>query len=197
MQNNYVNVAEQGNRGIDVNLRYTREIGRGDLTFSGEATFMLEDIVQIFETGLVNNYLGTTQNFRGPEIVAQASIRYDIDDWTLNWAIDYIGEGSDDGVFGGDTFRSTRYCTTTPCTSGNAPFVRFVQSVQPITYHDFSVRRRFAAGDTEIALTLGMQNIFDERPPSQSSGQFRRGTAAIGNYDLIGRRAFLNVGVAF
>ena len=90
-------------------------------------------------------------------------------------------------MFGGDTFRSTRYSMTTPCTTANAPFVRFVQSVQPITYDDLSVRRRFTAGDTEIALTLGMQNIFDERLPSRSSGQFSRGAAAIGNYDLIGR----------
>jgi iron complex outermembrane receptor protein len=201
VNNNYVNVASQGNRGVDVNLRYERDIGPGELTLQGEATFMLEDVTQIFLGGIVDDFLGTTQTFRGPEIVARGSIRYDVQDWTLNWTTNFIGEGSDDAVFGGDTFRSTRYCTLSgaSCTAAaTAPFVRFEQSVDPIMYHDFAVRKRFEnENGADIALLLGMQNIFDERPPSQSSGQFRRGTAALNGYDMIGRRVFFNVSVAW
>jgi iron complex outermembrane receptor protein len=206
VHNDYVNVAHQGNRGIDVTLRYERELGPGELTIQGEANFMLEDVTQIFLNGLVNDFLGTTQNFRGPEIVADAAIRYDVNDWTFNWAARFIGEGSDDSQFGGDTFRSTRYCTFLPCTTTNtvqfgaptAPFVRFQQSVEPITYHDFSIRKRFDnETGADVAIILGMTNVFDERPPSQSSGQFRRGTAAINSYDLVGRQVFFNVSVAW
>jgi iron complex outermembrane receptor protein len=65
-------------------------------------------------------------------------------------------------------------------------------------YHDFAVRKRFEnENGADIALLLGMQNILDERPPSQSSGQFRRGTAALNGYDMIGRRVFFNVSVAW
>jgi len=201
VQNNFVNVAHQGNRGIDVALRYERDIGPGEFTFSGDATFMLEDVTQIFLSGLVQDFLGTTFTFRGPEIVARAQMRYDWNDWTATWTTNYIGEGSDDAAFGGDTFASTRYCTQLPCTAGfagTAPLVRFVQSTDPITYHDFSIRKRFEnENGADISIILGMQNIFDERPPSQSTGQFRRGTAALNAYDLVGRRAFFNVSVGW
>lgn len=198
IQNNFINVAHQGNRGIDVNLRYERDVGPGTFTFSGEAVFMLEDVTQIFVSGLVDDFLGTTFGFRGPEIVARGSLRYDVTDWTYTWTMNYIGEGSDDSVFGGDTFRSTRYCTNgVLCSTANAPFVRFQQSTEPITYHDFSIRRRIDADGAEISLILGMNNIFDERPPAQSAGQFRRGTAALNGYDLVGRRAFVNVAVGW
>ena len=43
----------------------------------------------------------------------------------------------------------------------------------------------------------GVQNVFDEAPPSQSSGQFRVGTAALNLYDVVGRRAFINVSKRF
>jgi iron complex outermembrane receptor protein len=198
INNNYVNVAHQGNRGIDAVVRYQRDIGPGEFTFSGEATFMFEDVVQIFLGGIVNDYLGTTQLFRGPEIMARAQLIYDWQDWTASWTTNYIGEGSDDAVFGGDVFASTAYCTTTPCNAATAPLVRWEQSVSPITYHDFAIRRRFEnENGADISILLGMKNIFDERPPSQSSGQFRRGTAALNGYDLIGRRAFFNVAVAW
>jgi len=216
VNNNYVNVASQGNRGIDVTIRYERDIGPGEFTFQGEATFMLEDVTQIFLGGLVDDFLGTTQSFRGPEIVARSSLRYDLNDWTFNWTTNFIGEGSDDAQFGGDVFGSTRYCTipnvdsvaqapppnvnTGSCSTalGTAPLVRFEQSVDPVIYHDFAIRKRFEnENGADIAIILGLQNIFDERPPSQSTGQFRRGTAALNAYDLIGRRAFFNVSVAW
>jgi iron complex outermembrane receptor protein len=198
VNNNYVNVASQGNRGIDVNLRYEREIGPGEFTFQGEATFMLEDVTQIFLNGVVNDFLGTTFLFRGPEIAARAQLRYELDDWTLAWTANYLGEGSDDAQQA-EVARATRYCTQLPCTAAaTAPFVRFAQSVDPITYHDFSIRRRFEnEGGADVSIVLGLQNIFDERPPAQSTGQFRRGTAALNAYDLVGRRAFFNVSVGW
>ena len=49
----------------------------------------------------------------------------------------------------------------------------------------------------EWTLQVGVQNIFDERPPSQSNGQFRIGTAALNEFDMIGRRFFVHVGKKF
>ena len=43
----------------------------------------------------------------------------------------------------------------------------------------------------------GVQNVFDERPPAQSNGQFRIGTAALNQYDMVGRRAFLQISRRF
>ena len=200
VQDNFVNIAHQGNRGIDLNLRYERDIGPGEFTFQGEATFILEDVQQIFLSGDIDQLEGTTFRFRGPDIVARSTLRYDLNDWTYTWTTNYIGEGSDDAILGGDTFFSTRYCTQLPCSAvaGTAPIVRAVQSTTPITYHDFSLRRRFEnENGADIEIILGMLNIFDERPPSQSTGQFRRGTASLNGYDLVGRRAFFNVGVAW
>jgi iron complex outermembrane receptor protein len=40
----------------------------------------------------------------------------------------------------------------------------------------------------------GVQNLFDERPPAGSAGQFRIGTAALNGYDMVGRSVFLRAG---
>ena len=54
---------------------------------------------------------------------------------------------------------------------------------------EISIRRRF----DDWTLQVGIQNIFDERPPGQSSGQFRVGTAALNGYDMVGRRVFVDI----
>lgn len=186
VNNSYVNVASQSNRGLDLTVRYSHEFSFGDLTLDGAATWQLEDITQLLGVGTPEDSNGETTE---PDFTGRVSARFDRGDWTAFWAVQMIGKASDTEEFGGDVFNSTRYATV-PNTS--VP-VYYKQYTEFTAYHDMSVRYRM----DDWTFQVGVQNVFDERPPSQSAGQFRIGTAAINLYDMIGRRAFVSVNRRF
>jgi len=71
--------------------------------------------------------------------------------------------------------------------------VYYKQYTEFTAYHDFSLRYRM----DDWTFQAGVQNVFDERPPAQSAGQFRVGTAALNLYDMVGRRGFISVSRRF
>lgn len=209
VNNSYVNVASQTNRGIDLTVRYGHEFSFGDLTLDGQFTWQLQDEVNLLG-GFVEDDNGETTE---PDFTGRLSARFDRGDWTAFWGVQFIGKTSDTEAFGGDVFGSTRYSSTcvrlgvqAPCSSyidpnpaaggnllsGTAVVPRQVyykQWTEFQTYHDFSLRYRM----DDWTLQAGIQNVFDERPPAQSAGQFRQGTAALNLYDMIGRRGFVQI----
>ena len=218
IQNSYVNVAEQINRGMDLTIRYRHEFDFGRLTVDGQFTWQFQDDVQLLGSSAIEDYNGSTFLYDGPDFSGQINTRFDRGDWTFNWSIDMLGKGSDTEVFKGDTFRSATYLTQCRRTTDNvtglctallgsgplsitdgtsiynagtslSPFVYYKQYTEFYVTHDLSVRRKF----NDWTFSAGVQNVFDERPPSQSAGQFRVGTAALNGYDVIGRRAFFLV----
>lgn len=186
VNNSYVNVASQSNRGLDLTVRYSHEFSFGDLTLDGAATWQLEDVTQLLGVGTPEDSNGETTE---PDFTGRVSARFDRGDWTAFWSVQMIGKASDTEEFGGDVFNSTRYGTA----PGMAVPVYYKQFTEFTSYHDMSVRYRM----DDWTFQVGVQNVFDERPPSQSAGQFRIGTAAINLYDMIGRRAFVSVNRRF
>ena len=186
VNNSYVNVAAQTNRGIDLTVRYGHEFSFGDLTIDGQFTWQLEDRVQLLGASAIEDTNGETTE---PDFTGQVNIRFDRGDWTAFWGVDLIGKASDTEEFGGDVFNSTRYSTVV----GVPVPVYYKQYTEFQTYHDFSLRYRM----DDWTFQAGVQNVFDERPPAQSAGQFRIGTAAINLYDMIGRRAFFSINRRF
>jgi iron complex outermembrane receptor protein len=197
----YLNVAEQVNTGIDLTTRYQHEFDFGRLTIDTQFTWTFED-----ETALL---VGTTNDQNGetgdPDFTGSINTRFDHGDWTFAWAVDLIGKSSDTEDFGADVFNSTRYASNcrvgagpiAPCTSllGTGAItvqgtpVYFKQYDEFTAYHDLTVRRKM---DT-WTFQAGVLNVFDDRPPAQSSGQFRIGTAGLNQYDMTGRRAFFSL----
>ena len=164
IQNSYVNVAEQVNRGMDLTIRYQHEFDLGKLTIDGQFTWQLQDDVQLLGSSATEDYNGSTFNYDGPDFTGNINTRFDHGDWTFNWAIDILGKGSDTENFGGDTFRNSTYLTrcrrttdnvvglcsallgTGPLSTTNggvslAPFTYYKQYVEFYATHDFSVRR--------------------------------------------------------
>ena len=186
VNNSYVNVAAQTNRGIDLTVRYGHEFSFGDLTIDGQFTWQLEDRVQLLGSSTIEDTNGETTE---PDFTGQVNFRFDRGDWTAFWGVDLIGKASDTEEFGGDVFFSSRYSSV----PGVPVPVYYKQYTEFQTYHDFSLRYRM----DDWTFQAGVQNVFDERPPSQSAGQFRIGTAAINLYDMIGRRAFFSVNRRF
>ncbi|MCF8503946.1 MAG: TonB-dependent receptor [Caulobacter sp.] len=179
VHDDYINIAEEKNRGIDLTLRYQHEFDLGRLTLDGQFTWQLATSTELQVGTGIDDFNGTTNGYDGPDFTGQLGARFDSGDWTFNWATDLIGKGSDTEPFGGDVFSSTRYQTN----------VYYKQYTEFTAYHDISVRRKF---DTWTVVG-GITNLFDERAPSASAGQFRLGTAALNQYDLVGRSLFVNV----
>ena len=186
VNNSYVNVASQSNRGLDLTVRYNHEFGFGDLTLDGQFTWQLEDRTTLLGTSAPEDTNGETTE---PDFTGQVNIRFDRGDWTAFWGIDMIGKASDTEEFGGDVFNSTRYSSVV----GVPVPVYYKQYTEFQTYHDFSLRYRM----DDWTFQAGVQNVFDERPPAQSSGQFRVGTAALNLYDMVGRRGFVQISRRF
>jgi iron complex outermembrane receptor protein len=177
INDNYLNVAEQKNRGIDFNTRYTHEFALGKVTIDGQFTWQFEDVTNLLEGGIPDDHNGETTE---PDFTGVINTRFDHDDWTINWSVDMYGKASDTELIdGGDIHASTRY---------NANLYS-KQYTEFTAYHTLTVRKKF----DNLAIQVGVLNVFDELPPAQSAGQFRIGTSALNAYDLRGRRVMFEV----
>ncbi len=208
VNNSYVNVAEQVNRGIDLTLRYEHEFDIGRLTFDSQFTWTTRDSTVLLGGAAVEDSNGETTE---PDFTGTMNLRFDRGDWTAFWSTDLLGKQSDTEDYGGDVFPSTRYSSTcrlnstgvvAPCTTflnaaggfiGAATIlprsVYYKQYNEFTATHSLSLRKRM----DDWTFLVGVQNVFDERPPSQSAGQFRIGTAAINLYDVRGRSGFISI----
>lgn len=192
VQNSYVNVANQVNRGLDLTVRYGHEFSFGDLTLDAAATWQLEDQTTLLGGSAPEDTNGETTE---PDFTARLSARFDRGDWTAFWSVQMIGKQSDTEEWGGDVFASSRYAdlpngiSSADCSAPGNYCVYYKQYNEFTAYHDFSLRYRM----DDWTFQAGIQNVFDERPPSASTGQFRIGTAAINLYDMVGRRGFVQV----
>ncbi len=196
VQNSYVNVANQVNRGIDLTTRYGQGLFGGRFVMNSQFTWQTKNVTTLLGGAAPLNYLGTTYNFDGPGFSGNVQATWKKDDWTFFWGVNMIGKGSDimQPANMGNVFPVTKYSdvvggVTNVCTAAANSCSSYKLHTEFTSYHTFSVKKDFDSMSAQV----GINNAFDERPPAQSSGQFRVGTAAIGNYDMIGRRIFMSV----
>lgn len=185
----YLNVSKQWNHAIDLNIRYRTDLPKdlGRVTFNTQATWIMEWYTQLTEDTAENQNHGFT-GF--PDFAASMSLRWDRDDWTVQWSTVMVGKTSDvdDNIsgFGTDiiTYRDQ---------PGGAYVKRHIEFN---AQHDVSVRKRF---EDDLEVTLGINNVFDEEPPYISTSGVTRfsNLRLTSQYDVIGRRLFMNVKKAF
>ena len=209
VNDSYINVASQKNRGIDLNVSYEHDFDFGRLRVESQFTWQLEDKTQLLGSSAVEDLNGTTYSYDGPDFTGEVNVRFDKDDWTAFWGMNVIGKASDTGYLGQDEYPSTTYsstctnaagvvapCTTLLASAATASGLRVVGA--PVLYkqytefyltHDLSLRKRMDKWTAQA----GVLNVFDEHPPAASVNQFRIGTAALNAYDMVGRRAFVRL----
>ncbi|HET9335415.1 MAG TPA: TonB-dependent receptor [Sphingomicrobium sp.] len=208
----YINISEQRNRGIDVTGQITHDLGNlGRLTFLAQMTWQLEDKVDVFgnNTGDVdlNGEVGD------PRWIGDFNLTWAKGPWTVTYGLDVIGSADnkedllDDqaSAVGDDGCRTSLFrpgpgITPEEAAAGaRVPFCPDV-SVDAVAYHSLSVTREIGE---RFQFTLGMANIFDKKPPRVST-VFNGGIAVFGQtpvfgsqYDWLGRRFFANVRANF
>lgn len=185
----FFNINSQKNRGVDVTARVVHDFG-GDtrLTFQAQMTWQTKDSVALFD--------GFTEDNNGeagePIFVADSFLQLDTGPWSFNYGLDVIGGTDDreDFIEANGTLCPTYVTLGTVCVKLTTP-AQF--------YHSLSVTRDI--GD-DFRVTVGMTNITDNNPPrtTQIGGD---GTRSVGQgllysqYDLVGRRAFVNFNLRY
>lgn len=181
----YVNINTQETDGWDFTARYENEFDFGEITFEGQATYTDTDTRTLFDTAEESGF--ETDDFNGtigdPEWVWNTRLSLDRGDFTYSWFMDYVGVGDN------SSFEASEI------TYQGLPGISD-RKTEEVIYHDASVRW---IGDS-LSVTAGIQNIFDEHPPTISAASLaaRRGTVPLSaSYDLRGRTGFLRVSKTF
>jgi iron complex outermembrane receptor protein len=179
IQNPFLNIASQMNRGIDLSARYRRDLGFGNLTVDLQSTWQIQDETALFP-GFIEDTNGDVGN---PDWSGILNMQLDRGDTTFFWGVNAFGKASEAEDIGDtNAAGTTRYKVHTEFTA----------------YHSASVRQKF----DDWSLLVGVANIFDEEPPALTTinlGVFDTlGTSAFySQYDYLGRRAFVNVKKTF
>jgi iron complex outermembrane receptor protein len=183
VNDSFVNIASQISDGLDVNVRYAHEFSFGKFVADGDFTWTFTDEIDPLGQG-VFAFNGTLYD---PDFVGSVNTRFERGDWTFFWHVEMASRTSNDEIIGGNQllFNGTPYLGL------------YKHHTEFAAVHDASVRYRA----DDWAIVLGVNNIFDDAPPTVSSdgpstGTFgRQGNAVAtgGPYDLLGRRVFVSV----
>lgn len=179
VKNNYINIQKQAQRGLDLTTRFVHEFTDSKLTIDSEFSWIL-DWTTAYTTKAEIERNG---RLAFPDFNGEINVRLDKGDWTYFWGMDFVGKSSETGYYEQDIYTSYR-STLVPYYSKQ--FAEFQVT------HNASIRKKFDKWTAQI----GVQNLFDERPPFISTGGPARvgNTALTSSYDSIGRRMFVNIG---
>jgi iron complex outermembrane receptor protein len=202
VRNPFVNINKQLNRGLDFTLRLTQDMGSwGNFAFLGQATYQIEDRLQLFENNPLNpggnsRISGNNNGEAGePKWIADLNFTWAKKPFTVVYGIDYIGATSD--RFDARRANGDDLCAVNAFRGTICPDFRLERTF----YHSASVNFDLFE---KYSFTLGVSNIFDTPPPrisrlnSGSGGNIGDGVALLGSqYDFLGRRLFASVTAKF
>jgi iron complex outermembrane receptor protein len=194
LDNPYINVASQDSSGIDFDARYATRILGGRFQTQLQATRNLHQKLKLFPGDTNFDYNGTPgyPGFgAGPKWVGSLDTRFTTaNDITFRWGVKYVGKQDAHKLV--EPFLNPD--GTYPSTIGD---IEFDLVAEPYWEHGASVQWNWR---TVGQFTVGVRNIFNEKPPTFSGfpnvfGQyFRIGNYfGGGDYDYLGRSVFVNV----
>ncbi|MDQ3478143.1 MAG: TonB-dependent receptor, partial [Pseudomonadota bacterium] len=197
IQDKYVNIAQQQNRGVDLTGLVQQNIGRfGSINFLSQVTWQLKDTFALFAGTETDN----NGEIGDPRWVGDFNLTWRAPGgWNLFWGMDVIGKSSNRRDFA----RANRDDTPgRTCISSEIRGEYCVDVSTPMTaYHSVSVTKELPV--LKLEATLGIANLFDTTPPRTSTIGGTGIPALIGpvvgtsQYDFLGRRAFLNLSKTF
>jgi iron complex outermembrane receptor protein len=196
LRNPYLNIAQQKAQGIDFDARYSTRLFGARFSTQLQATRMLKQEQESFAgEGLTdyNGTLGYPGQGAGPKWVGSLDTRLKFDNGlTVRWGMKYVGKAHDD--------RRDFYLTSTglSCTVGTAGclLASYDQTAEPYLEHGVSIQYLLR---NIGQVTLGVNNLFNEKPPTIAAYPGASNPTRIGNflangpYDYRGRSVFLNL----
>jgi len=190
IRNSFLNINSQRNTGIDVSTRIVHDFaGDTTLTIQSQMTWQLKDEVALFE--------GTLQDLNGlsgePIWVGDFNVQLDTGPWNLFYGLDAVG-GTDNTEY--YTERQGSICRD--FTTYNTPVCAQLRAKAKF-YHSVAVTREIGEN---FLVTAGMSNLTNTRQPRltdlSGTGVNMLGQGVLtSQYDLRGRRAFVNVNIKY
>jgi iron complex outermembrane receptor protein len=190
IRDSFLNINRQRNTGLDVTTRVVHDFaGDTTLTLQGQMTWQFKDEVALFE--------GTLEDFNGlsgePKWVGDFNVQLDTGPWNLFYGLDVVGSTDNTEYYverAGSICRNLANFDTPVCAQLRAP-AKF--------YHSFAITREI--GDS-IEMTVGMSNLTNTRAPRltelSGTGVNMLGQGVLASqYDLRGRRAFVNLNLKY
>jgi iron complex outermembrane recepter protein len=179
VNDSYINIATQNNRGYDLALRYRAPLKRGALTVETQHTYQETNKVALFADTVVDE----NGQFGNPKWVGRLNVTADAGRWSYFWGANVIGSVSNERSFGGNT------------STYRGESVRVVLDSGSVVYHTFSAARSF---DGDLTVRMGVANAFNEKPPRVTTlnlGELETmgDSAFYSQYDWVGRRFYLNL----
>jgi iron complex outermembrane receptor protein len=176
---NYLNIASQVNRGLDLTVSYAHELPWSTrLNVDLQSTWQFKDTTALFADTIVdsNGFVGD------PDWTGKLNFRLTKGEWTAYWGVDMIGKASDaEDYADSNAAKTTFYKIHTEFTA----------------YHNVSLQKKF----DDWTLLGGVANLFDEAPPqvTQTAGNYNMvGRSVLASqYDYIGRRMFVSIQAKF
>ncbi|MEP7210010.1 MAG: TonB-dependent receptor [Alphaproteobacteria bacterium] len=177
---NYINIATQHNRGLDIEALYKVDLPVGSVSTKVEFSRGLEVSQKTLPSSDARDFNGEIGN---PQWVGNVDVTYELDKWDFFLGLRYVGDTSNAEHFGSQ-----------PQTYFGQP-VRYVLNTDAVWYTDISVSRELPGN---LTARLGVSNVFDQEPPQVTT--IANEYSTIGNvpldgsqYDFFGRSIFLNV----
>lgn len=183
VEDSFLNIASQINRGWDFSLNYRKELEIGRLLINNKSTYQTEDSTALF----ADTRRDTNGEFGDPQLVSNLVISLETDHWSYDWNVRYIGAVSNVERDGGDTI------------TYRGQTVRAIKSASAFIYHTLSTTYDFE--DSGLTGTIGVSNVLDTRPPQVTTIGTSVATAGDAafytQYDWYGRSIFLNLSYDF
>jgi outer membrane receptor protein involved in Fe transport len=197
-QNPYVNLAGQIVEGIDFNARYATPLMGGRFVTTLQATRMLKQALDSTGDGYFD-YNGTPgyPGFgSGPKWTASLDTRFSTGQWTFRHGLEFIGRSSAESLVTPVLY---------PANGGTGVAGQpYEEDLVVEEYWEHSVSVQYKIPRLKGQLTVGVKNLFDEKPPSFSDsqdpfGQYFRIANYFGGgpYDYLGRSVFINLTAGF
>ncbi|MDB5711706.1 MAG: TonB-dependent outer rane channel [Sphingomonas bacterium] len=195
VQDKFVNISTQKNRGLDVTFNARQDLGRfGKLSFTADMTWTFRNSSQLLPTSPAIEANGLAG---APRWVGDFRATYSAPgNLTVFYGINVVGGTSNvqhfienNGSINGQA------CLNSSIRGIYCP----VLTVPAVFYHNASVTQD--VGD-KFTITLGLNNIFDTRPPRVSTLNGSEistlgPVVATSQYGFIGRKVFVNVTARF
>jgi len=182
--NNYVNVANVLDRGLDVTLYYVQKLPYDvRFRFDSQLSWTFQESTLLLPGTPSIDYNGTVGT---PSFVGNMSFRFDWHTWTFNWFVNMVGHSSDN-----------KFLTLPINFEGTGVAANIVDYAPFYTVSTISVRKRLGP---DLTITAGISNLFDIRPPDYSVNGYDAvlGTFPLSSqYDIYGRSGFIQLDKKF
>ncbi|MDG2534725.1 TonB-dependent receptor [Sphingomonas sp. HITSZ_GF] len=190
VQDNYINISTDKRRGWEFDLRYQNRMFGGTFLVDAMVTKYVEQSSRVLDGDALVDANGTIGS---PDWTGSLNASYRSGPVTLHYGIDWIKGSSNDRV--------AKYVATDSDTGiVDQATYELIKDNYYLGTPDYFLHNASIQFDIErYELTMGVRNLFDQMPPSITSGVY----SMVGNsplysgYDYTGRTFYLNVTARF